>query len=117
MTHIDLTGPLSIRNVLTHYLFKYLLIFLREVLLCVLLNCILVAAAGFCASSGDLAAGKAEFSIALESLAETFTLSSTFDLGVTLAISWATAGVLPCGAISDDDPNGIAPKLKVTVVK
>lgn len=76
-----------------------------------------VAAAGFCASSGDLAAGKAEFSIALESLAETFTLSSTFDLGVTLAISWATAGVLPCGAISDDDPNGIAPKLKVTVVK
>ncbi|MBQ3766904.1 MAG: hypothetical protein II874_09235 [Bacteroidales bacterium] len=76
-----------------------------------------VPAAGFCASSADLVNGKVEFSIMREMLEETVKFADTFTMGAMLSVSWTTAGVLPCAPITDDNTSGIAPKLKVTVVK
>ena len=76
-----------------------------------------IAAAGFTSSAADLTAGKVEFSIMRAMLEDSVKFADTFDLGAMLSVSWATAGVLPCASVTDDNPNGVAPKLVVNVVK
>ena len=72
---------------------------------------------GFGASEGDLAAGKTEFSIMRAMLEETIQFADTFTIGFMLSADWAEAGFLPCADMTDDDPNGLAPKLVVNVAK
>ena len=43
--------------------------------------------------------------------------ADTFTIGLDIQEDWATKGVLPNVPTSDDNPNGLAPKLEVTVVK
>lgn len=74
-------------------------------------------AANFCTSAGDLTTGKAEFSVMRAMLEDTVTFADEFTMGFMLSISWAEAGVLPNADVTDDNTNGIAPKLKVKVVK
>ena len=72
---------------------------------------------GFGASAGDLAAGKTEFSIMRAMLEESCAFADTFSVGFMLSANWAEAGFLPCVAMTDDNPNGLAPKLVVNVAK
>ena len=48
---------------------------------------------------------------------ETVKFADTFTIGFMLSTDWAEAGFLPSADMTDDNPNGIAPKLVVKVVK
>ena len=43
--------------------------------------------------------------------------ADTFTIGLDVQDAWTTKGVLPNEPITDDNPNGLADKLEVTVVK
>ena len=73
--------------------------------------------AGVTSAAGDPAAGKVEFSIMREAVADLITFADEFTVGFMLSADWAEAGFLPTATLTDDNPNGIAPKLKVKVVK
>ena len=77
---------------------------------------ILGEGSGFAASAGDIASGKFEFSILREAV-ELVEFADEFTLGFMLSADWAEAGFLPTATVTDDNPNGVAPKLKVKVVK
>jgi hypothetical protein len=50
-------------------------------------------------------------------LEDNVTFADTFTLGFDIQSNWSTVGILPNAACTDDNPNGLAPKMKVTVVK
>ena len=65
------------------------------------------------------AAGKGnafEISI-LKEMMQGVEFAETFSVGVDIQQSWASVGVLPNAASTDDNPNGLAPKLVVTTAK
>ena len=68
-------------------------------------------------SAGDAATGKYEIAILRPMIEEQVKFADTFTLGFDIQANWSTVGILPNAAISDDNPNGLAPKMKVTVVK
>ena len=68
-------------------------------------------------SEGGIASGKAEFAIMRAAVEETVKFADTFTIGFMLSADWAEAGFLPSADMTDDNPNGIAPKLVVKVVK
>ena len=72
---------------------------------------------GIGTSAGSTATGKYEIAILRPMIEETVKFADTFTLGFDIQANWSTVGILPNTAISDDNPNGLAPKMKVTVVK
>lgn len=72
---------------------------------------------GIGTSAGDVATGKFEISIMRAMIAEQVNFADSFTLGFDIQANWSTVGILPNTASTDDNPNGLAPKLKVTVVK
>ena len=43
--------------------------------------------------------------------------ADTFSLGVDIQQKWSSVGVLPNAAVTDENANGLAPKLVVNTVK
>ena len=72
---------------------------------------------GIGTSAGSTSTGKYEISIMRAMIEETVKFADSFTLGFDIQANWSTVGILPNAAISDDNPNGLAPKMKVTVVK
>lgn len=72
---------------------------------------------GIGTSAGDASKGKYEIAIMRAMLEDNVTFADTFTLGFDIQSNWSTVGILPNAACTDDNPNGLAPKMKVTVVK
>ena len=66
--------------------------------------------------TGAGAGNKYELSIMVEML-QGVQLSDTFTIGFDIQQSWNSVGVLPNTAIADDNANGAAPMLAITVAK
>ena len=66
--------------------------------------------------SGAGAGNKYEFSIMVEML-QGVQLADTFLIGFDIQQDWNSVGVLPNTAIADDNTNGAAPMLAVTIAK
>ena len=67
-------------------------------------------------ASGAGNGNKYEFAIMIE-MVQGMELSDTFTIGFDIQQSWNSVGVLPNTAIADDNANGAAPMLTVTVAK
>ena len=72
---------------------------------------------GIGSSAGDAATGKFEIAIMRAMIADQVNFADTFTLGFDIQANWSTVGILPNAAMTDDNPNGLAPKLVVNVVK
>lgn len=72
---------------------------------------------GISSSAGSVESGKAEFAIMRAAVEELVEFADEFSIGFMLSAEWAEKGFLPCADVTDDNTNGIAPKLKVKVVK
>ena len=59
--------------------------------------------------------GKYEFSIARELLPSK--LADNFSIGFDIQQGWSSVGILPNSHVTDDNPGGLAPSLKVTTKK
>lgn len=60
--------------------------------------------------------GKFEFKINRTNIPATWS-NSVLGIGVEIQQSWSTAGILPCVSPSEENPSGIAAKLKVKIDK
>ena len=67
-------------------------------------------------TSGAGADGKCEIAMLREMMAGV-TFADTFYVGMDIQTNWESSGVLPNAAPSDDNPNGHAAKLAVTIDK
>lgn len=72
---------------------------------------------GIGSSAGDVATGKFEIAIMRAMIADQVKFADTFTLGFDIQANWSTVGILPNAASTDDNPNGLAPKMVVKVVK
>ena len=71
---------------------------------------------GLASSEGNMTSGEFEIQIIREMLAGV-DFADSFTVGAFLSASWTSVGALPNDAITDENPNGKTPKLKVTVDK
>jgi hypothetical protein len=78
---------------------------------------ILPEGSGFGTSAGDASKGKYEISIMRAMIEEQVKFADTFTLGFDIQANWSSVGILPNAPITDENPNGLAPKLRVNVVK
>lgn len=60
--------------------------------------------------------GKYEIAMLREMMAGV-TFADTFYVGMDIQTNWESSGVLPNDAVSDENPNGHASKLAVTIDK
>jgi len=75
---------------------------------------VLPADCGMCSGAGS---GNAYEIQLIREMYPLGTLADNFSIGFDIQQGWSSVGVLPNTAISDDNPNGLAPMLQVTTVK